>query len=124
MNQIQADPTTRALNRRLGGMRYVVECAFGILKNRFRILLNPLECARNDPRFATDLITSLMVLHNFCILENDEMQPDLMNQDVNAQQIFEIGENEEGDGNINYEDATPSRNILYEHISYQRRGGE
>src|SRR5579859_2878075 len=39
---------TRKLNAKLAGIRYYIENAFGILKGRFRILLTPLKCTRED----------------------------------------------------------------------------
>jgi hypothetical protein len=44
---------THKLNTKLTGIPYYIENAFGILKGRFRILLMPLECAREDVGGAT-----------------------------------------------------------------------
>ena len=55
------------MNKKLGGARYHVENAFGILKARFRIFQRPLECAAEDIRFAIILICTVFVLHNFLV---------------------------------------------------------
>ena len=54
------------MNKELGGARYHVEIAFGILKARFRIF-HPLECAAENIRFAIILICTIFVLHNFLV---------------------------------------------------------
>jgi len=71
MHQIQSDPIVRKLNHRLSAMRYNVECAFGLLNGRFKILRRPLDCAVKDVRHATTLFTSLFALHNFAIAHGD-----------------------------------------------------
>ena len=67
-----SDFVVAALNKKLGGARYHVENAFGILKGRFRILQHPLECACHDIRFAITFISAIFVLHNFLIDVKDE----------------------------------------------------
>ena len=59
------------LSKRLGGIRYCVEHAFGICKGRFRILDRPLVCAKEDTARPVVLISSILTLHNFLIDEND-----------------------------------------------------
>src|SRR5579859_7953917 len=69
-----ANPVINALNKKLGGARYHIEHAFGILKGRFRIFQSPLECAGEDIRFAITLISAIFVLHNFLIDIQDPMR--------------------------------------------------
>jgi hypothetical protein len=69
-----ADPVINALNKKLGGARYHIENAFGILKGWFRIFQSPLECAGEDIRFAITLISAIFVLHNFLIDIQDPMR--------------------------------------------------
>jgi hypothetical protein len=42
-----------------------------VLKGRFRLLNRNLECATNDVKRATTLITAIFTLHNFLIDEQD-----------------------------------------------------
>jgi len=60
------------LNKRLGGARYRVENAFGILKGRFQIFQCPLACASENIEFAILLIGGCFVLHNFLIDVKDD----------------------------------------------------
>ena len=52
LTECARDPVILALNKRLGGVRYHVENAFGIMKNQFQIFHRPLECAVDDVRLA------------------------------------------------------------------------
>ena len=60
------------LNKQLGGARYRVENAFGILKGRFQIFQRPLACASENIEFAILLIGGCSVLHNFLIDIRDD----------------------------------------------------
>ena len=62
-----SDIVINALNKKLGGARYHVENAFGILKGRFRIFSLPLEHSVQDVRLVILLISAIFVLHNFLI---------------------------------------------------------
>ncbi|KAE9146633.1 hypothetical protein PF006_g8607 [Phytophthora fragariae] len=58
---------TAHLNRALAGMRYPVECEFGILKSRRRVLGKPVEMARTNVEVVPTLIADVCILHNFAI---------------------------------------------------------
>jgi len=117
MNQILADPITKILNRKLGGMRYLVECAFGILKNRFRILSTPLESATKNTAVAIDLITALLILHNFLIYEGDNMEMDIVELSEFQNENQEINNDENGDEPEEL-GRSRTRDILYDYVSY------
>lgn len=67
-----SDFVIAALNKKLGGARYRIEHAFGILKGRFQIFQRPLQCAGQDIKFAIILISACFVLHNFLIDVRDD----------------------------------------------------
>lgn len=73
MNEVRSDPAVRYLNHCLSVLRYHVECAFGILKGRFRILQRPLDLAIHDVRHASVLSESLFALHNFAFAHEDNV---------------------------------------------------
>jgi hypothetical protein len=73
MNQVRSDPAVGRLNHRLSTLRYHVECAFGILKGRFRILQRPLDLAISDVKRAHVLFESLFALHNYALAHEDKI---------------------------------------------------
>jgi hypothetical protein len=73
MPQARASADVKHFNRQLSKMRYTVECAFGILKGRFRVL-QKLHVASSSPVKASFIIAALCVVHNFLINCNDRME--------------------------------------------------
>ena len=67
------DPEICALNKKLGGARYHVENAFGILKRQFQIFKQALECSHEDVLLAIVLTASIMIIHNVLIEVNDDL---------------------------------------------------
>lgn len=63
------DPLERNFNKELSSARVKVECVFGILKGRWRIL-DLLE--EGNISVISKIIVACCVLHNFCILAGDE----------------------------------------------------
>jgi len=122
--EITADPVVCALNKKLGGARYHIENAFGILKARFQIFQRPLECSLEDVRLAIVLTCSTFVIHNFLIDVGDavDMSEDLQ---VVMRIMDEMGLDQEGE-NLNDElvdeDETDedmaTRNVLLRHMKY------
>ena len=62
-------------NNKLRSVRNQVECAFGRLKARWRILNRPVDV---DLDFAVSMIYSCFVLHNFCELYKEDVHNDLV----------------------------------------------
>ena len=110
--EILSSPVVRELNKKLGGARYHVENAFGILKARFQIFKRPLECAQEDVRLAIALTSSIFILHNFLIevhdVVNDSLDPEVENRHVRNEDDYYNQEDED----------TSSRDILLRHIRY------
>src|SRR5436309_409215 len=82
------DPVICALNKKLGGTRYHVGNAFGILKKCFQIFQRPLDCATEDIRLAIILSCSVLTLHNFLIDVKDAMT-DALNAEVAEKESVE-----------------------------------
>lgn len=72
------DPGEIRFNKELSSARVVVECAFGILKSRWRIL-DAIE--ERNIAAVSKIIVACAVLHNFCILAGDEWDEDDFNDD-------------------------------------------
>ena len=67
------DPEEIAFNKALSAARVAVECAFGMLKNRWRILGKRLDSRIS---FANKIAIACAVLHNFCLLNQDDWNDD------------------------------------------------
>ena len=67
------DPDEIAFNEELSSARVSVECAFGILKSRWRILTKQIESGVSS---VSDTVVACAVLHNFCINAGDEWEWD------------------------------------------------
>jgi len=120
--EVTADPVIRALNKKLGGARYHIENAFGILKARFQIFQRPLECSLEDVRLAIVLTCSTFVIHNFLIDVGDafDISEDLQ---VVMRIMDEMGLDHEDnldelvDEHETDEDMA-TRNVLLRHMKY------
>ena len=64
----------------MSSARVLVECPFGILKSRWRIL-DAVE--ERNIAAVSKIIVACVVLHNFCILAGDEWGEDDFNDDDN-----------------------------------------
>lgn len=56
------DKYKRIFNYRLSRARRCVECAFGILTNKWRVLHSPIQV---NPDFAIHIVKATCILHNF-----------------------------------------------------------
>ena len=69
-NQKNLDPQTEYFNSRFSRARRIVECAFGIMNAKWRILWKPIETL---PAFADNIVRCICVPHNEIIdLEGNE----------------------------------------------------
>jgi len=87
--------------------RMVIERAFGLLKGRWRSLLNNLAINRMD--FTPYHILACCVLHNICLLNNDELQ--LQNEAI-VVDIEEIEMHERVEHNFDRAVAEAKRNNI------------
>ena len=62
------DPQEVEFNKELSSARVKVECAFGLIKSRWRILHKRLDSKIN---FVNKIVIACVVLHNFCIQAGD-----------------------------------------------------
>lgn len=62
------DPDEIAFNKELSSARVQVECAFGMLKNWWRILQ---KCFDSNIEFAIKATIACTVLHNICLRNNN-----------------------------------------------------
>ena len=67
------DPEEVAFNKGLFAARVAVECAFGMLKNRWRILGKRLDSRIS---VANKIAIVCAVLHNFCLLYQNDWNDD------------------------------------------------
>src|SRR5436305_10520217 len=125
VTECDADPDVAALNRRLGGARYHVENAFGIMKGRFRIFKIELANGSEDIYFTNYLIAAIFILHNFLIDERDEIaeeERDIVDI-LPRQEASEVGNNGGGNGGRNREDQEETtRDILLRWTRWLRDG--
>ena len=62
------DPAENKFNRELSRARVGIECAFGVLKSRFRILMTGCE---DQLTTVNQTISACCVLHNICVQNDD-----------------------------------------------------
>lgn len=113
VTECDRDEVIAMLNKRLGGARYHVENAFGILKARFQIFNRPLASGSEDLPFTVKLICAIFVLHNFLIDVQDE------STEVDLNSIDDEGELGFGDSNndVNVQRvAGTTRDALLRHL--------
>lgn len=72
--EAQRDPQKTRYNKAHSNTRRVVECSFGRLKNRFRVLLGKVELKTNEHR--CQLILACVVLHNLLFQVKDSVAVD------------------------------------------------
>eukprot|EP00171_Calliarthron_tuberculosum_P002949 IDg2949t1 len=76
-DEIAANPHLAEWEKRASATRKPVECAFGILKNRFSTLLHGLMFEHEDD--AVFFITACIILHNLCLESGDNGDDFLVN---------------------------------------------
>lgn len=65
----------------------MIECAFGILKNRFRCLLDKMEL---EPAFACEVFKACCVLHNMMLTPQDVRDAESMLVDNEAEDAVSV----------------------------------
>ena len=119
------NPIIAKLNKQLGGARYIVEHAFGLLKGRFRVFQTPLQCVKESVEVAVILMTACFVLHNFLIDVRDTSGDWSLDLDVlrdenpgNEEQEELEGEIQEAVELMRLARQEPTRAKLIRHIKY------
>jgi len=69
-------------NQTLRGARNQIECAFGRLKARWRILLRPMDIPVEE---LPNVIYACFVLHNFCEMHKTEVDTNLVERIIQDQ---------------------------------------
>ena len=77
------EPNHVTFNRYLRSARNQIECAFGRLKARWRILNRAVDV---DLNMAVEMIYSCFVLHNFCEINNEFLDPEAVQIQMNVDQ--------------------------------------
>jgi DDE superfamily endonuclease len=121
--ECNSDPVIAALNKKLGGARYHVENAFGILKSRFQIFQRALQCSSEKVEPAIILTSSIFVTHNFLIDIKDTADWEAeVGRNAVAEEIERLrdeAEDEEDEEEDELEnDDSPTRNILIRHMRW------
>ncbi|XP_046685250.1 uncharacterized protein LOC124370989 [Homalodisca vitripennis] len=93
------DPAKRLFNRRLSKARQVIECTFGIISNKWRLLLKGIEV---EPDFVDTIVQCICLLHNIVIDKEGE------------QQVFPHGQEDSNDDN------TTSRPVRFTSLGENR----
>lgn len=65
------DPTQRVFNKRLSKARQVIECTFGIMSSKWRLLQKGIEV---EPDFVDLIVQCICLLHNIVIDKEGEQQ--------------------------------------------------
>jgi len=86
-------------NKKLSSARMIVERSIGLLKGRWRCLLDKLPMKRIDliPRY----IIACCVLHNICLLRRDEIEAPILIGDPQNNMIEELRPLDVNDENYN-----------------------
>lgn len=71
-------PAQKLFNKKLSSCRASIECAFGILKGRYKKLK---YMDVHEPSRAREMVRAACVLHNFGILNGDELDPSEIDRD-------------------------------------------
>ena len=81
-----AYPLEKFFPHGLSSARMVIECAFGQLKGRFRLLHQDIDLSL---RYLPDLICACFVLHSFCELQSESVPDDCINSTIAYEREFQ-----------------------------------
>ncbi|KAF8788060.1 Protein ALP1-like like protein [Argiope bruennichi] len=102
----------RIFNCRLCPARRYIECAFGMLSNKWRIFHRPLNV---QPQFAKDIVKACIILHNYVRDRGEYMTEDTMS-------VTGL-EDTQGENTIRVLKANNVRNILCKYFCFKCRKG-
>ncbi|KYM94119.1 hypothetical protein ALC62_15292 [Cyphomyrmex costatus] len=100
-------------NKKLSSVRMMVERSIGLLKGRWRCLLDKLPMTRTD--FIPRYIIGCCVLHNLCLLRNDEIDVPILVENHNMLQELlplDVNVNDRNEGIVKRENLTRLLNQL------------
>ena len=87
------------------------------MKQRFQIFKQALECSHEDVQLAIVLTTSIIIIHNFLIEVNDDLNDLGSHHEIDTE--HDVPENRDDDDDYDGEDKDMSTHaILLRHIQY------
>ena len=79
-------PQEQPFGLKLCSARFVIECAFGLLKARFGILRRPMDINLAD---LPNVIYACFILHNFCEVNSDSINEEMIQNAISYDRQFQ-----------------------------------
>ncbi|XP_054709621.1 putative nuclease HARBI1 [Uloborus diversus] len=103
------DPQEERYNKKHAKTRNPIERCFGVLKSRFRYLIQDRKL-HHHPVVAARIVNACAVLHNMCILHDIE-DPDDISSEITEREIQDsIGDDDADDDDDDYLSTPPDAN--------------